>query len=181
MNKKEDLQKAEDELARLSGLDKDDFKSYSVALDEEGLYLWTYDIRRRRKANDSSCAWVWRIRHYIFIDYILSRRYHVVMVDLMDLVDLLDLNLIQNSWGCRRFLYLTKQKEKKLEYDCTIRGGRQMTELDEMVIVCHSFGGYISERYAIRYHEHVKKVVFLLSVEIDKKAQRWWSSCQKFD
>ena len=48
---------------------------------------------------------------------------------------------------------------------------RQKMELDEMVIVCHSFGGYISGRYAIRYPEHVKKVVFLSSLGIDKKPE----------
>jgi len=50
--------------------------------------------------------------------------------------------------------------EAELFFTQSIEKWREAMGLDKMTIVAHSFGGHLTSRYALKYPERVKKIIF---------------------
>ncbi|CAI2369950.1 unnamed protein product [Moneuplotes crassus] len=79
----------------------------------------------------------------------LSENYHVYAIDLLGM----------GRSSRPKFLARTKTEAEDY-YICSIEMWRESLGLDNMNIVAHSFGAYITSRYALKYPDKVKKIVF---------------------
>ena len=41
-------------------------------------------------------------------------------------------------------------------------------DLDNFTLLCHSFGGYIGGWYALRFPEHVSRIIFMSPLGVDR-------------
>ena len=160
------MQSAEDRLVELSGVDQNSFKSYKIDIYEESeqpSYIWTYEIGNKNQGKET----ILLVHGYGgsgMIFYLLlkelSEKYHVVMMDLLGM----------GRSARPKFTAKTPQDAEDF-FILAFEKWRIKMELDKMVILWHSFGGYISGRYAIRYPDHIRKIIFISSLGIDKKPE----------
>ena len=160
------LEKAELKLAELSGINVEEFKSYKVYIDNEEenkLYIWTYEVGQR----DQGKPTILLVHGYggsgmIFYRLFkkLSERYHLVMIDLLGM----------GRSARPKFTAKTPQDAENF-FVLAMEKWREKMKIDNLIILWHSFGGYISGRYTIHYPEHVRKIVFMSSLGIDKKPE----------
>lgn len=123
-------------------------------------YIWTYEIGDR----DQGKPTIVLVHGYgasglIFyrIYKQLSEKYHVVLFDLPGMG-----RSSRPKFKCKTV------EETEDFFMLSIERWREKMQLTNMVICAHSFGGYICGRYTFRYPEHVRKIVFISSLGIDR-------------
>jgi len=87
----------------------------------------------------------------------LKKHYHVIMFDLLGMG-----RSSRPKFNCRT------PEESENFFVVSFEKWREKMGLGNMVILAHSFGGYISGKYALRFPQHVKKIIFISSLGIDK-------------
>ena len=88
----------------------------------------------------------------------LSEKYHLVMIDIIGM------------GASSRPEFNVKDPEKVDEYliDWLEKWRVQMGNMKEFVLAGHSFGGYISGLYAIKYPENIKKLLMLSPLGVSR-------------
>jgi pimeloyl-ACP methyl ester carboxylesterase len=87
----------------------------------------------------------------------LSEKYHIVCLDLLGM----------GRSSRPRFRCRTAEEAEDF-FVLSLEKWREEVGLDNLVLCSHSFGGYISGRYALRFSTHVKKIIFISSLGIDR-------------
>lgn len=78
----------------------------------------------------------------------LQKNYHVILIDLLG----------NGSSSRPEFLARTKD-EAEAFYVQSLEKWRKKMGISQMNLVAHSFGAYISSRYAIKYPDRIKKLI----------------------
>ncbi|CAI2371801.1 unnamed protein product [Moneuplotes crassus] len=86
----------------------------------------------------------------------LSEEFHVVCIDLLGF----------GRSSRPKFTCKTSEEAEDF-FVLSIEKWREQMQLDSFSICCHSFGGYVMGRYALRFSEHIKKLIFLSSLGVD--------------
>ena len=164
----EKLEDAQHKLLEQSGLTEDEFKSYPVSFSfsqidwkEDGIqieeinshsteeYIWTYEF------GDESKPHLVIIHGYgasgmIFYQLFkkLKKRYHVYLLDLLG-----------QGRSSRPNFECKTDTEWENFFINSIEKWRNMIELKDFNLIGHSFGGFISSRYALKYPEWINKLI----------------------
>ncbi|CAI2371549.1 unnamed protein product [Moneuplotes crassus] len=172
------VQTTENTIVELSGLNLDLFQSYPVEInfgkkdymkdceDNPGINLideknviWTYEIGSKDEGKPTllmvhgfgACSMffyqTWEK---------LSESFHIFCIDLLGF----------GRSSRPRFTCKTYEEAEDF-FLLSIESWREQMKLDSFNILCHSFGGYIMGRYALRFSEHIQKVIFLSSLGVD--------------
>ena len=98
----------------------------------------------------------------------LSEKYNVLAIDLLGM----------GRSSRPEFLARTKDETEHF-YIQSIEKLREAVGLEEMNIVCHSFGGYLTSRYALKYPERVNKIVFWSPHGMEPKPENYEESIKR--
>jgi len=160
----------EDEVLRISELPESEFKSYNVPIyftthdyldeprkdDDDEMYIWTYEIGRPNECKPT----IVMIHGYggsgmiFYRAYTeLAKRYHVIFMDLLGM-----------GRSARPSFYARTAEESENFFVNSLEKWRQTMELEKMILIGHSFGGFVSGRYTAKYPQNVAKAVFLSSL-----------------
>ena len=145
----EQLDEGELKVIKLSNIDIDSFKSYSVEINDKGDYIWTYEVGT---ASDEKPTIV--IIHgfgasgMLFYQMFekLSQEFHVVLLDLFGM-----------GRSSRVEFEIEDQDECEAFFVDSIENWREKMGFDQMLLCGHSFGGYISACYSLKYPQNVKR------------------------
>ena len=150
------FEEAERSVLQLTGLDVDlDIKIRNIEIDSIGNYVRTYEI-----ISDSSKPMLVIMHGYgasalIFWKILKSLRedYNLILVDILGMGGSSRPKFTINNRE-EAEVYLVEWFEAwRLKY---CEGG-----LTDFILGGHSFGGYISGLYALKYHEHIRKLLML--------------------
>lgn len=150
------FEETETSVLKLSGLDVEaDIKIRNVEIDSNGNFVRTYEI-----ISDSGKPKLVMMHGYgasavIFWKIIksLSEDYNLILVDILGMGGSSRPEFTINDRE-EAEVYLVEWFEAWRKKYCT--GG-----LTDFILAGHSFGGYISGLYAIKYHQHVRKLLML--------------------
>lgn len=158
----EKLQEYEDAMIKISGVKAENFKSYRVDIElheseylnpdvnkkvidkkkEYEKYIWTYEIKSEENSEEKPTIILVHgyggsgIIYYKVI-YELSKEYNIIMCDLLGMGrSSRPKFLCKIPEECENFFVLALEK------------WRQKMGLENMILCSHSFGGFISGRYA---------------------------------
>ena len=158
------LLRAERNLFSLSGLDYDTFKISNVPIDEAGNYVRTFEIPALNLTGEKPPTLVlihgyggFAAIFYKIIKDIVGSGIHLIMIDIigMGTSSRPEFNREQSSEEADAYF---------VEFIEKWRVG--FGSLTDFYLAGHSFGGYISALYALKYKQNIKKLLMLSPVGV---------------
>jgi pimeloyl-ACP methyl ester carboxylesterase len=158
------LLRAERNLFSLSGLDYDTFKISNVPIDEAGNYVRTFEIPALNLTGEKPPTLVlihgyggFAAIFYKIIKDIVGSGIHLIMIDIigMGTSSRPEFNREQTSEEADAYF---------VEFIEKWRVG--FGSLTDFYLAGHSFGGYISALYALKYKQNIKKLLMLSPVGV---------------
>ncbi|CAI2370262.1 unnamed protein product [Moneuplotes crassus] len=86
----------------------------------------------------------------------LTENFHIICIDLLGF-----------GRSSRPKFKCKTSEEAEDFFVLSIEKWREQMQLDSFSICCHSFGGYVMGRYALRFSDNIKKIIFLSSLGVD--------------
>jgi len=163
------LFQAERNLFSFSGLDYDTFKISNVPIDDIGNYVRTFDIPAQNLTAEKPPTLVlihgyggFAAIFYKIIKDIVEAGIHLIMIDIIGMGTSSRPEFNRDQSSDEADAYFVNFIEKwRVAYGT----------LTDFYLAGHSFGGYISALYALKYKQNIKKLLMLSPVGVCVKPE----------